>query len=171
MSFYDGWLQTSFTHLREKWLGCHLCEGETSAVVMYCSGVMFSFVSLFVIRAKLSLLSPFVSLSPPTATGMLTRHSGFFFFFSFSWRCFKELRFQIWRIFICFDPIAPLDAQTTRLKIRMTRRDADAAHRRLTASYVVLNQHKSVGDGSRQSNLCHVVTHPAQTDEIICYRI
>lgn len=35
MSFYDGWQQTSFTHLPEKWLGSHLCEGETSAGVMY----------------------------------------------------------------------------------------------------------------------------------------
>lgn len=61
MSFQDGWWQTSFTRLREKkWLGCHLCEGETSALVIYCPGVMFSFVSLFVIRAKLSVLSPFV---------------------------------------------------------------------------------------------------------------
>ena len=109
--------------------------------------------------------------SPPHSNRDVNTPLWVFFFFSFSWRCFKELGFQIWQIFVCFDPIAPLDAQTTRLKIRMTRRDADAAHRRLTASYVVLNQHKSVGDGSRQSNLRHVVTHPAQTDEIICYRI
>lgn len=85
MSFYDGWLQTSFTHLKEKWLGCHLCEGETSAVVIYCSGMMFSFVSLFVIHAKLSPLSPFVwslhsnrNVNTPLWV---------------SWRCLKELGF------------------------------------------------------------------------------
>lgn len=141
MSFYDGWWQTSFTHLKEKWLGCHLCEGETSAVVIYCSGMMFSFVSLFVIHAKLSLLSPFVQ-SPNSNRNVNTP-------LMVSLRCLKQLGFRSGE-FHGFDLIKPLMIRPNTWKYEW--QDTKAAHSSFFSLPQVmklplqLNQWKSVLD-------------------------